>query len=75
MYTCMYVGRSVFSKMATTMYDMICPVTTARQRHPCYPLMNLAWGLGFEAFLLYPAIIKLVHGAEQHLFAKQSEVE
>lgn len=48
---------------------------TARRRRPCYPLMNRARGLGYEAFLLYPAVIKLVHGAEQHLFNEPAEAE
>lgn len=31
---------------------------TARLRRPCFPVMNRARTLGFEAFLLYPAVIK-----------------
>ncbi|KAG1930587.1 NACHT, LRR and PYD domains-containing protein [Pimephales promelas] len=43
---------------------------TARRRRPCFPIMNRARSLGFQAFLLYPAIIKLTRGFDQNLFTE-----
>lgn len=42
--------------------------STAKRRRPCYPVMHRARSVGFQAFLLYPATIKLIRGEEQHLF-------
>lgn len=41
---------------------------TARRRRPCYALLNRARGLGYQAFLQYPALIKLTRGSEQVQF-------
>ncbi|KAK7906778.1 hypothetical protein WMY93_015390 [Mugilogobius chulae] len=46
---------------------------TAQRRRPCYPVMDRARALGFQAFLLYPAVIKLTRGSEQHLFEDPGE--
>ena len=46
---------------------------TARRRRPCFPIMNRARTLGFQAFLLYPAIIKLSRGSDHNLFTEPSE--
>ena len=48
---------------------------TAKRRRPCYPVMNRARSVGFQAFLLYPATIKFVKGYEQHLFDKLPDAE
>lgn len=48
---------------------------TAKRRRPCYPVMNRARSVGFQAFLLYPGTIKLVRGSEQHLFDKLPDAE
>ncbi|KAK7886718.1 hypothetical protein WMY93_026339 [Mugilogobius chulae] len=48
---------------------------TAKKRRPCYPVMHRARTLGFQAFLLYPATIKLIKGTEQHLFNNPSDSE
>lgn len=47
---------------------------TAKKRCPCYPVMNRARALGFQAFLLYPAVIKFSNGAVQHLFSRCRKV-
>uniref|UniRef100_A0A8C7ZRN8 LINE-1 type transposase domain-containing protein 1 n=1 Tax=Oryzias sinensis TaxID=183150 RepID=A0A8C7ZRN8_9TELE len=41
---------------------------TAQRRRLCYPVMAQARSLGFHAFLLYPAVIKLTRGSIQHVF-------
>ncbi|KAK9958532.1 hypothetical protein ABG768_010645 [Culter alburnus] len=46
---------------------------TAQRRRPCYPIMDWARSLGFQAFLLYPAIIKLTRGSDQLLFQDPNE--
>lgn len=47
---------------------------TARRRRPCFHIMNRACTLGFQAFLLYPATIKLTRGFDQNLYTEPSEV-
>ncbi|KAL7379314.1 hypothetical protein ABVT39_026028 [Epinephelus coioides] len=49
-------------------------VTTKRQK-PCYKLMHEARVKGFQAFLLYPATIKLSRGNDVHIFQEPSEAE
>lgn len=46
---------------------------TARRRKACYPVMNRALALGFQAFLLYPAVIKLTRGTAQLQFSDPCE--
>uniref|UniRef100_A0A672FKB6 L1 transposable element RRM domain-containing protein n=1 Tax=Salarias fasciatus TaxID=181472 RepID=A0A672FKB6_SALFA len=41
--------------------------TTARERRPCYPVMNPARTLGFQVFLLYPSVIKLINAGESKI--------
>jgi len=48
---------------------------TTRRRKPCYKIMYDARCLGFEAFLLYPATIKLSRGKEMYTFQEVSEAE
>lgn len=48
---------------------------TAKRRRPCYPVMHRARTLGLEAFLLYPAIIKITSGSGRHLFDTPSAAE
>ena len=48
---------------------------TSKLRRPCYPVMHRARQKGYQAFLLYPAIIKLTRGSEQHLFRDPAEAE
>ncbi|KAL7395094.1 hypothetical protein ABVT39_010103 [Epinephelus coioides] len=48
---------------------------TSKLRRPCFPVMHRARQLGYQAFLLYPAVIKLIRGSEQYLFCDPSEAE
>lgn len=48
---------------------------TSKRRRPCFPVMHRARQQGYQAFLLYPAVIKLIRGSEQHLFCDPSEAE
>lgn len=48
---------------------------TTRRRRPCYKLMYEARTHGFEAFLLYPATIKLSRGNNTYTFQELSEAE
>uniref|UniRef100_A0A672INY5 L1 transposable element RRM domain-containing protein n=1 Tax=Salarias fasciatus TaxID=181472 RepID=A0A672INY5_SALFA len=41
---------------------------TAQRRKSCYPVLNRARSLGFQAFLLYPAVIKLARGSDIRQF-------
>lgn len=66
-------------KTPVTVDDLSIRVTahysdaTARLRRPCFPVMNRARVLGFEAFLIYPAVIKLSRGSEQIQFGDPTE--
>lgn len=46
---------------------------TAQRRKSCYPVMKQARSLGFQAFLLYPAIIKLTRGSDIRQFEDPDE--
>lgn len=46
---------------------------TAQRRRACYPAMNRARSLGFRAFLLYPAVIKLTRGSDLLQFEDPAE--
>ena len=48
---------------------------TTKRRKPCYKLMHEARTKGFQAFLLYPATIKLSRGNDVHIFQEASEAE
>ncbi|CAL9691566.1 unnamed protein product [Knipowitschia caucasica] len=48
---------------------------TAKLRRPCYPIMYTARKAGFEAFLIYPAKIKLSKGSQHHFFDNPAEAE
>lgn len=48
---------------------------TAKRRRPCYQVLHRARTQGFEAFLLYPATIKITKGAEKHLFDTPAAAE
>lgn len=48
---------------------------TTKRRKPCYKLMYEARSHGFQAFLLYPATIKLSRGEDIHIFPELSEAE
>lgn len=49
--------------------------TTAKQRRPCYQVMHRARMTGLEAFLLYPATIKISNGSAQHFFDTPAAAE
>lgn len=48
---------------------------TTKRRKPCYTVMEQARLQGYEAFLLYPATIKLTKGHEHHFFKEVREAE
>ena len=48
---------------------------TTKRRRPCYKIMHEARIKGFQAFLLYPATIKLQRGGETHFFKEPKEAE
>ncbi|KAK7938875.1 hypothetical protein WMY93_002201 [Mugilogobius chulae] len=48
---------------------------TTKRRKPCYKIMHAARTRGFNAFLLYPATIKLQRGGETHTFKDPTEAE
>lgn len=49
--------------------------STTKRRQLCYKLMHEARVKGFQAFLLYPATIKLSRGSEVHTFQDPKEAE
>ena len=48
---------------------------TSKRRKLCYKVMHEARIKGFQAFLLYPATIKLTKGKDNHLFQDASKAE
>lgn len=48
---------------------------TRGRRRACYPVMEQARQAGFQAFLLYPASIKLTKGHEHNVFDDPSKAE
>ncbi|KAK7879481.1 hypothetical protein WMY93_033807 [Mugilogobius chulae] len=51
------------------------PEATSKRRRPCYKTMHEARIKGFDAFLLYPATIKLQRGNETHSSRNTSRLE
>lgn len=49
--------------------------STTKRRRPCYKIMHEARLKGFNAFLLYPATIKLQRGNDSHTFKEPKEAE
>lgn len=49
--------------------------TTTKRHKSCYKVMHDARVKGFQAFLLYPATIKLTKGNKVHIFEEPSQVE
>lgn len=50
-------------------------LTTLVRRRSCYPVMEKARQAGFQAFLLYPATIKISRGHVHNFFDDPAKVE